>query len=161
MSPDRENRIKTLAALFAMAALVAVRGGHAAPNSVAPCTITGTPGPDILVGTPGHDVLCGLGGDDTLDGQGGNDVLRGGPGSDILNGGNGNDALAGGTGNDKLQGDRGRDTGYGGARGHAILPRGRFAPPPRRGVRQNHPPARQKLAPAPRRAAGRLVRRAP
>jgi len=57
VSPDRQNRIKTLAALFAMAALVAVRGGHAAPQSVAPCTITGTPGPDILVGTPGRNVI--------------------------------------------------------------------------------------------------------
>jgi Ca2+-binding RTX toxin-like protein len=93
-----------------MGALVAVRGGHAAPNTLAPCTVTGTPGPDILVGTPGHDVLCGLGGDDTLDGQGGNDVLRGGPGSDLLNGGNGNDVVFAWDGYaDRIDGGTGRD----------------------------------------------------
>src|SRR5439155_19569618 len=108
---DRENRIKTMAVLFAaVISLFIVRGGHASVRSVAPCTITGTSGPEILVGTPHHDVICALGGNDVLDGNGGNDILRGGPGNDILNGGNGNDVPAGGPRSGKVEGYRGRDT---------------------------------------------------
>ena len=88
MSPDRENRLKTMTVLFAaVVSLFLVRGGHATSHRVAPCTI---------------------------DGNAGNDILRGGPGNDLLNGGNGNDVLAGGPGSDKLQGDRGSDRVYGG-----------------------------------------------
>src|SRR6476646_4446515 len=75
MSPDRESRTTSLAALFAMVALFAVRGGHAQTLGT-DCTVTGTPGADVLVGTPGRDVLCGGGGKDVLDGAGGNDVLK-------------------------------------------------------------------------------------
>jgi Ca2+-binding RTX toxin-like protein len=115
MTPDRENRLKTMTVLFAaVVSLFLVRGGHATSHSVAPCTINGTSGPDILVGTKGRDVICGLGGNDVLDGNDGNDILRGGDGRDLLNGGNGNDVLAGGPGSDKLQGDRGSDRVYGG-----------------------------------------------
>jgi Ca2+-binding RTX toxin-like protein len=115
VSPDRENRLKIMAVLFAaVVSLFLVRGGHATVHGVAPCTINGTSGPDILVGTKGRDVICGLGGNDVLDGNAGNDILRGGDGRDILNGGNGNDVLAGGPGSDKLQGDRGSDRVYGG-----------------------------------------------
>jgi Ca2+-binding RTX toxin-like protein len=115
MSPDRENRLKTMTVLFAaVVSLFLVRGGHATVHGVTPCTINGTLGPDILVGTKGRDVICGLGGNDVLDGNAGNDILRGGDGRDILNGGNGNDVLAGGPGSDKLQGDRGSDRVYGG-----------------------------------------------
>ena len=67
LSPDRQTQTRTLAVLFALVALFAVRGGHAAPATTPACTVTGTPGSDILVGTPGRDVLCGLGGNDTLD----------------------------------------------------------------------------------------------
>ena len=50
MSPDRENRLKTMTVLFAaVVSLFLVRGGHATSHSVAPCTINGTSGPDILV----------------------------------------------------------------------------------------------------------------
>ena len=115
MTPDRQNRIRTMAALFATISLFAVRAGHATPNVTAPCTITGTPGADLLFGTKGRDVICGLGGNDVLDGNGGNDILKGGDGDDLLNGGNGNDVLYGGAGNDKLQGDHGRDVVKGGA----------------------------------------------
>jgi Ca2+-binding RTX toxin-like protein len=115
VSPDRENRLKTMTVLIsAVVSLFLVRGGHATVHGVAPCTINGTSGPDILVGTKGRDVICGLGGNDVLDGNAGNDILRGGDGRDILNGGNGNDVLAGGPGSDKLQGDRGSDRVYGG-----------------------------------------------
>jgi len=115
MTPDRENRLKTMTVLFAaVISLFLVRGGHATVHGVASCTINGTPGADILVGTKGRDVICGLGGNDVLDGNAGNDILRGGPGNDLLNGGNGNDVLAGGPGSDKLQGDRGSDRVYGG-----------------------------------------------
>jgi hypothetical protein len=115
VTPDRESRTRTMAVLFAaVVSLFLVRGGHATPQSVAPCTITGTAGTDILVGTKGRDVICGLGGNDVLDGNAGNDILRGGLGNDLLNGGNGNDVLAGGPGADKLQGDRGSDRVYGG-----------------------------------------------
>src|SRR4051812_49807783 len=95
--------MKSLAMMFAMVALFAVRGGHAQTLATG-CTITGTPGADVLVGTPGRDVICGGGGKDVLDGGGGNDVLKGGLGADILNGGNGNDALYGGPGEDNRQG---------------------------------------------------------
>jgi Ca2+-binding RTX toxin-like protein len=115
MTPERHNRMKAMAALFATISLFVVRGGHAAPAVTPPCTITGTPGADLLFGTKGRDVICGLGGDDVLDGNGGNDGLYGGAGDDLLNGGNGNDLLYGGAGNDKLQGDHGRDTMRGGA----------------------------------------------
>jgi Ca2+-binding RTX toxin-like protein len=114
MTPQRENRIRAMVALFATVSLFVVRGAHAVVQNAPGCTITGTPGPDLLFGTPGRDVICGLGGNDMLDGNGGNDVLKGGPGNDILNGGNGNDVLYGGPGNDKLQGDHGRDVVYGG-----------------------------------------------
>jgi Ca2+-binding RTX toxin-like protein len=114
VTPDRENRIRAMAAVLATISLFIVRAGHAAPASTPTCTITGTPGADLLFGTPGRDVICGLGGNDVLDGNGGNDVLMGGPGADLLNGGNGNDLLYGGAGNDKLQGDHGRDIVRGG-----------------------------------------------
>ncbi len=115
MSPDRENRMKAMAALIATISLFVVRAGHATPTATAPCTITGTPGADLLFGTKGRDVICGLGGNDVLDGNSGNDILKGGEGDDLLNGGNGNDILYGGAGNDKLQGDHGRDIVRGGA----------------------------------------------
>ena len=120
MTPERQARIKTMAALFATISLFVVRGGHAAPSTTLPCTITGTPGADLLFGTKGRDVICGLGGNDVLDGNGGNDVLYGGPGDDLVNGGNGNDVLYGGAGNDKLQGDHGRDVVKGGT-GNAMI----------------------------------------
>ena len=101
MTPDRQNRIRAMAALFATISLFAVRAGHATPTVTTPCTITGTPGADLLFGTKGRDVICGLGGNDVLDGNGGNDVLKGGPGNDLLNGGNGNDLLYGGLGKDR------------------------------------------------------------
>lgn len=114
MTPDRESRVRALAALFALVSLFLVRGAHATPHNAPGCTITGTPGPDLLFGTPGRDVICGLGGNDLIDGLGGNDVIYGGPGNDTINGGNGNDVIYGGPGNDRLQGDHGRDVIYGG-----------------------------------------------
>jgi Ca2+-binding RTX toxin-like protein len=114
VTPDRQNRVKAMAALFATISLFVVRGGYATTLTSPACTITGTAGPDLLFGTPRRDVICGLGGNDVLDGNGGADVLKGGAGEDLLNGGNGNDALYGGPGNDKLQGDHGRDVVYGG-----------------------------------------------
>lgn len=117
----REQRVRATAALFATAALVLVRGTHAAVQSAPVCTITGTPGADLLFGTHGRDVICGLGGNDVLDGNDGNDVLVGGPGRDTLNGGNGSDRLYGGPGGDKLQGDHGRDAVYGGAGNDTIF----------------------------------------
>jgi Ca2+-binding RTX toxin-like protein len=115
VTPEQQARAKTMAVLFALAALFMVRGGHAATHSGPACTITGTPGPDNLIGTPRRDVICGLGGNDVVDGNGGNDLIKGGSGADTLGGGNGNDVIYGGPGNDKLQGDRGKDVVYGGA----------------------------------------------
>ena len=81
MSPDRENRMKTMTVLFAaVISLFLVRGGHATTHSVAPCTINGTSGPDILVGTKGRDVICGLGNDVIFAWDGFADRLDGGPG---------------------------------------------------------------------------------
>ena len=104
MTPERHNRMKAMAALFATISLFVVRGGHAAPAVTPPCTITGTPGADLLFGTKGRDVICGLGGNDVLDGNGGNgnDVLYGGAGSDKLQGDHGRDVMRGGAGNDML-----------------------------------------------------------
>src|SRR2546430_16655092 len=126
MTPERHNRMKAMAALFATISLFVVRGGHAAPAVTPPCTITGTPGADLLFGTKGRDVICGLGGNDVLDGNGGNDVLNGGPGDDLLNGGNGNDVLYGGAGEDKLHGGHGRAVMRGGAGNDLPLARGRL-----------------------------------
>src|SRR2546421_6404494 len=104
MTPDRENRLKTMTVLFAaVVSLFLVRGGHATSHSVAACTINGTSGPDILVGTKGPDVICGLGGNDVLDGNAGNDILRGGAGDDLLHGGEGKNVPAGGARRDKTQ----------------------------------------------------------
>ena len=98
---DRKNRIKTMAVLFAaVISLFLVRGGHASLRTIAPCTITGTPGPDLLVGTAHRDVICGLGGDDLISGLKGSDVIRGGPGNDKLQADSGRDVVYGGSGND-------------------------------------------------------------
>jgi Ca2+-binding RTX toxin-like protein len=102
MTPERHNRVKAMAALFATISLFVVRGGHAAPAVTPPCTITGTPGADLLFGTKGRDVICGLGGNDKIRGLGGNDVIRGGAGDDKLQGDHGRDVLKGGSGNDML-----------------------------------------------------------
>ncbi len=80
----------------------------------APCTITGTPGPDVLKGTSGNDVICGLGGDDVLKGVGGNDELNGGTGNDKLVGGPGTDVLNGDDDDDTLDGSGNNDTLNGG-----------------------------------------------
>src|SRR2546421_5333896 len=102
MTPERHNRMKAMAALFATISLFVVRGGQAAPAVTPPCTITGTPGADLLFGTKGRDVICGLGGNDVLDGNGGDDVLNGGPRGDLLDGGERqNDPLRGGGGGKK------------------------------------------------------------
>ncbi|MCI0637172.1 MAG: hypothetical protein L0206_25145 [Actinobacteria bacterium] len=91
-------------------------GGPENPSPAAPdvptppCTITGTPGPDVLLGTSGNDVVCGLGGNDRLMGRGGLDILVGGAGADRLLGGAGNDLLLGGAGRDRLEGGPGKDT---------------------------------------------------
>jgi len=84
-------------------------------TDVPPCTITGTPGPDVLVGGRGRDIICGLGGNDRLLGGGGRDVLRGGPGADTLFGGSGDDVLRGDDGADVLRGGSGDDDLYAGA----------------------------------------------
>jgi Ca2+-binding RTX toxin-like protein len=105
MTPDRENRLKTMTVLFAaVVSLFLVRGGHATVQGIAPCTITGTPDADILVGTKGRDVICGLGGNDVLDGNGGD------RGSDRVYGGLGNDVIFAWDGfADKLDGGPGKD----------------------------------------------------
>jgi len=89
-----------------------------------PCTIVGTPGPDVLVGTGGDDHICGLGGDDRLYGMGGNDILLAGGGNDTLFGQGGADTLRGGTGRDTLYGGASNDRLYGGEGGDVLFGRG-------------------------------------
>jgi Ca2+-binding RTX toxin-like protein len=91
---------RAIGLLAVAAACFAATGAGAAQR---PCTITGTPGPDVLFGGEGNDVICGLGGNDQLFGMNGNDVLRGGPGNDYLEGGAGYDVLLGGTGRDNFR----------------------------------------------------------
>lgn len=80
-----------------------------ASSDVRPCTIVGTPGPDLLTGTRGSDVICADEGDDILVGLRGNDRLYGGDGDDILVGGSGDDYLHGGAGSDEIVGAGGGD----------------------------------------------------
>jgi peptidoglycan/xylan/chitin deacetylase (PgdA/CDA1 family) len=102
------TRLATVLTVLVSALLSAPAYADAARH---PCTLTGTPGPDVLIGTPGPDVLCGLGGRDILDGGGGNDILRGGPGRDTLHGRGGDDKLKAGRGRgDVARGGRGQDT---------------------------------------------------
>ena len=112
------TNLRAATALFLMCVAVLARGAHAAPMTPAtnlPCTITGTPGPDLIGGTPGRDVICALGGNDRIDASGGNDVIYGGPGNDVIDAGPGRDTVYGGSGNDTLLcWDRQRDVIDGG-----------------------------------------------
>ena len=113
MTPERQNRIRALAAAFATISLFVVRGGHAAPVTSPACTITGTSGADLLFGTPGRDVICGLGGNDVLYGGAGNDKLQGDHGRDVVRGGDGNDMIFAWDGfADRLNGGRGVDRAW-------------------------------------------------
>lgn len=112
---------RSLVALGAVTALVALpsvalAGGYALAEKV-----TGTSGADLLRGGD-DDLILGLGGNDRLYGDDDDDRLLGGPGNDRLYGGDDNDRLDGGPGNDvhyARDGERdfvacgqGRDTAY-------------------------------------------------
>jgi hypothetical protein len=113
--PDHVSRMSVIRGLCACAALaVAALLLPGAAVAHPPCTITGTPGPDVLRGTAGPDVICGGGGADVLIGRGGNDILVGGAGNDQLRGGPGDDRLLGGPGKDLLDGGPGRNELEGG-----------------------------------------------
>lgn len=89
------RRIRTVLALSAVLALVAVDGASAAD-------ITGTNGADTIIGTADNDSINGLKGNDRIDGLAGDDVLIGSYGHDTLIGGTGEDSLYGKAGSDTI-----------------------------------------------------------
>jgi Ca2+-binding RTX toxin-like protein len=107
-------------AFFGCAIMVAVQpylaSAHS-PKLSKPCTIVGTPGPDLLAGTEENDVICGKGGDDTIGGSGGNDIIRGGGGDDRIQGDSGRDVLMGQGGSDWLWARDGKHDHVKGGRG--------------------------------------------